>query len=496
VNGLSLSSWLIFMDELTALACLLLAGLTSFLAWRRRDLSGIAVLHVQAVLLATTGLCFWQGELQGQPPGIRIFVAFVAWLAVPFYVAFVRSMLAFRNPTEFEDEIHSHRKVAVDNQKRFQTLWDSNMVGMMIGDTYGNLLEVNDAYLQLVGYSRQEFEAGKVRWSELTPTEFAEREHEAIQEFQAQGACKPYEKQYSHKDGHRVDVVIVYALLQAGDPALAIGYVLDVTESKQKIETEKATLRRKQFLFNMSHELRSPLHNIMTATDMVLEGLLGDMSDKQLEINYLIQRNAKHLLNIINDILDISRIEAGKYILVIENIDPLALVDDVLLLVRSLFDQKTQTLTIRLDESVPSVFPGDPLRLKQALVNLLSNANKYSPENTEVTLDLTFDSQAEEIRIAVKDAGSGISQEALDYILKPFERVSSSTIDNIPGSGLGLPIAQKIVEQHQGRLEIHSSVGSGSEFVMVLPLNPQPLPHFQSKALKTVLEHVLQEAER
>lgn len=497
VFGLPLSSWLIFMDELATLACLLLAGLTSFLAWRRRDLPGFSVLHVQAVLLATLGLCLWRDALWPQPPGIRIFVTVVAWLAVPSYFIFVRSMLAFRNPNELEKEIHSHRKVAIHTQKRFQTLWDSNMVGMVISDTLGSLLEVNDAYLELIGASRSEFEAGHVNWKKITAPGCIERDQEAIQEMLSQGACKPYEKQYIHKNGSYVDVVIVYALLEAGDPAIVIGYVMDITEGKQKVETEKATLRRRQFLFNMSHELRSPLHNIMTATDMVLEGLLGDMTNKQLEIHYLIQRNANHLLHIINDILDISRIEAGKYILHIENIDPLALVDDVLLLVNSLFDQKAQTLTIHIDERVPTVFPGDPLRLKQALVNLLSNANKYTPEGTKVTLGFTIDEPQNEIRITVQDTGPGIPQEALHYILKPFERVSSSSIDNIPGSGLGLPIAQKIVEQHQGRLEIHSILGQGSEFIIVLPLNPQSLRHLQSEPVcKSIFENALQEVER
>ena len=354
------------------------------------------------------------------------------------------------------------------SEAKFKALWDSSVIGMVIANLGIEILETNDAFLHMLGYTRRDFEAGLLSRERLTPMKWRYLDIQAIKEFKEAGSCSPYEKQFLDKSGKLIDVQVVFTPLNIHRRDMVIACIVDITERRKKEEAEMASLRKNQLLSNMSHELRSPLHNIATACNMGLEGFLGTLTDKQSKIFSLVRSNADHLLEIINEILDISSIEAGKDILHAQYFEPVQLIQETLQLTKPLIEQKQQRLTVDILDNLPSLFYGDFLRLKQALGNLLSNAHKYTPSGKQIRLR-AFINDIDELVMSVQDEGPGVPITSMEAIFRPFER-DNLVAQKIPGTGLGLPISKKIVELHHGRLEIETQLNQGSTFSILLPM--------------------------
>jgi PAS domain S-box-containing protein len=235
---------------------------------------------------------------------------------------------------------------------------------------------------------------------------------------------------------------------------------------RQQIELEQASNMKSQFLANMSHEFRTPLNAILGYTSMLLQGVSGSLGGAQRRNLERVDSNARHLLAIINDILDISRIEAGRMPVHLSRFELPVLVSEVLSEVEPLIARSK--LTMRRELPARLVLRSDRPKVKQILVNLLSNALKFTPAGA-VTVSATPRRRSKEVWISVTDTGIGIADRDRDRIFGDFQQVDASPTRQYGGAGLGLSICRRLAEVLGGKLTLASRVGQGSTFTLVLP---------------------------
>jgi signal transduction histidine kinase len=231
---------------------------------------------------------------------------------------------------------------------------------------------------------------------------------------------------------------------------------------------ESATRLKSQFLATMSHELRTPMNAIIGYTEIQLAGMTGDLSDEQRDYQERVLANGRGLLTLINDILDISKIESGRIDIAKRLFDPKRLVDEVVYQTKGLMTEKQLKLTLNYDEALPARLVGDEDRLKQVLINLVSNAVKFTQQG-EITIHAR-NSNADKWQLSVTDTGIGIPLHAQDLIFEEFRQVDGSEQRKHKGTGLGLAIVRKLVLLMGGRIEVKSKPNEGSTFTVTLPL--------------------------
>src|SRR5438552_1774901 len=236
---------------------------------------------------------------------------------------------------------------------------------------------------------------------------------------------------------------------------------------RQHLELEQASQLKSQFLANMSHEFRTPLNAILGYTSMLLQGVSGDLAAPQKNKMLRVDSNARHLLSIINDILDISRIEAGKMPLHLEEFEMPALVAELLAEVEPLIQKaRLQTLT-----DLPlgtALVLSDRQKVKQIVLNLLTNAIKFTPHG-QVKVMVREDERRGEVNIAVEDTGIGIAPQDQDKVFEDFRQADNSVTREYGGAGLGLAICRRLAKMLDGRIELQSRLGTGSTFTLVIP---------------------------
>jgi signal transduction histidine kinase len=250
-------------------------------------------------------------------------------------------------------------------------------------------------------------------------------------------------------------------------------YTRELAETNRQLElrnreVERANRLKSEFLASMSHELRTPLHTIIGFSELLAEGLQGTLNEKQRRFVNHIHKDSLHLLELINDILDLSKIEAGRLELRPEPFDFAAMVEESLAAVRAL----AQAKSIRIDTAieVPMAVDADRLRVKQVLVNLLSNAVKFTPDGGVVRVDARVQDQ---LVVSVTDTGVGIPKDEHESIFDKFHQVGATTKGVREGTGLGLAITKRLVEQHGGRIRVESEPGKGSCFTFTIPLGQE-----------------------
>jgi signal transduction histidine kinase/putative methionine-R-sulfoxide reductase with GAF domain len=222
-----------------------------------------------------------------------------------------------------------------------------------------------------------------------------------------------------------------------------------------------------QFLANMSHELRTPLNSIIGFSRVILKGIDGPITPEQEEDLNSIHNNGQHLLTLINEILDMAKIEAGKMLLSFEAVDLAETSYGAITAVRNIVEEKGLTLRAEIADNLPTI-EADPIRLKQILINLLSNAAKYTEKGR---VDLSVKSSgAQHVQIAVRDTGIGIAPEDYETLFRPFEQVDSSPTRVAGGTGLGLPLTKWMVTMHHGEIWFDSQIGEGTTFYVKLPV--------------------------
>lgn len=247
---------------------------------------------------------------------------------------------------------------------------------------------------------------------------------------------------------------------------------LRLTEELQKRARELQELDRLKsaFLANMSHELRTPLNSILGFADVMIEGLDGPLTPNMENDLKLIQKNGQHLLHLINDVLDMAKIESGKLNLIIEKFNLHEIFEEVASITSPLASEKDIALFIESDSDKEVFVSADRTRLRQVLINLMNNAMKFTDKG-KISIYAACEDR-ENVLIAVKDTGVGIPSDHLESIFHEFTQVDSSTTRKVGGTGLGLPISRRLIEMHGGKLWAESSgvEGEGSTFYVILPI--------------------------
>ncbi|MEH1766489.1 MAG: PAS domain S-box protein [Nostoc sp.] len=368
-----------------------------------------------------------------------------------------------------------------ESEARFRRLFESNLIGVAFWTVDGLVIDANDAFLQLAGYTRDEFTTlGKINWRELTPVEYKDLDDRAILEVQTTGVSKIYEKEYIHRNGKRVPIVLGVALLNDSQEH-GVAFVLDITNRKlaekecdrllecERTARQQAEIANKikdEFLAVLSHELRTPLNPILGWSKMLRTRKFDDKTTNHaLEA---IERNAKLQTQLIEDLLDVSRILQGKLNLNVCPVNLVMVVEAALETVRLAAEAKSIQIQTLFDPSLGQVM-GDPNRLQQVVWNLLSNAVKFTPTGGRVEIRLMeADNQ---IQIQVSDTGKGIIPDFLPYVFDYFRQADGTTTRTFGGLGLGLAIVRKVVEMHGGKVQAESpGEQAGATFTVELPL--------------------------
>ena len=233
-------------------------------------------------------------------------------------------------------------------------------------------------------------------------------------------------------------------------------------------QLEAASRHKSEFLANMSHELRTPLNAIIGFSEVLTERMFGELNEKQDEYLKDIHASGQHLLSLINDILDLSKIEAGRMELELADFDLPTAIENALILVRERAIRRGIRLSCTIDERL-GMIGGDERKVKQVLLNLLSNALKFTPEGGRIDVGARLHGLMAEI--SVTDTGIGIALEDHAAVFEEFRQVGTAD-KKAEGTGLGLALSRKFIELHGGRVWLKSQVGQGSTFTFTIPLRP------------------------
>lgn len=236
---------------------------------------------------------------------------------------------------------------------------------------------------------------------------------------------------------------------------------------QSKAFAEAANITKSEFLANMSHELRTPLNSIIGFSDLLLEKIAGELNEKQIRYVTNISTSGKHLLNIINDILDISKIEAGRMEFIHEEISIHTAINEVMATLSPIAVRKNIEIIKNIDKSI-EIIRVDKTKLKQILYNLINNAIKFTDSGGRVTLDVQ--SKNEKLVFKIIDTGIGIMKEDQDKLFTVFSQLDTANNRIYEGTGLGLAVVKKLVEMHNGVVWVESEIGKGSTFAFEIPV--------------------------
>jgi signal transduction histidine kinase len=241
----------------------------------------------------------------------------------------------------------------------------------------------------------------------------------------------------------------------------------------QSFELEKAYRLKSEFLASMSHELRTPINVMLGYTALMREKIYGELSNQQDEALAKVYTTSQHLLELINDILDLSKIEAGKMPVHIEKVSLEALINELSETIDPMIRNRGLSYATDVQPDMPTL-QTDRTKLKQILLNLLSNAIKFTHSGT-VSVIAQLAPGGEHVRITVKDTGIGIKAEHLDMIFEDFRQIDQSRTREYGGTGLGLSITKKLLTLLGGVISVESTYGMGSSFTLDLPLTTDPM---------------------
>jgi len=341
-----------------------------------------------------------------------------------------------------------------------------------------NTVIFSDDVRKMLGYSNEEDYPNKIRtWGEGLHPEDRDRAVEALTNhlFDKTGNTPYYlEFRLRRKDGEYIYIRASGETIRdnEGNAVRTAGALKDITEEKNillnteklRAEAEAASMAKSNFLSNMSHEIRTPMNAIIGMT------VIGKSADDVSRKDYCLEKieNAsQHLLGVINDILDMSKIEANKFELSSEEFDFEKMLQRVVNIIAFRADEKMQKLSIHIDKSIPKSLIGDDQRLAQVITNLLGNAVKFTPEEGFIKLDTRFLGKEDDlyaIQVTVTDSGIGISEEQQQQLFQSFQQAETGTSRKFGGTGLGLVISKNIIELMGGQIELTSEIGSGSSF--------------------------------
>jgi len=356
-------------------------------------------------------------------------------------------------------------------EARFRRLVDSNVQGVFFWNTNGETTGANDAFLRMVGYTREELDAGSIRWADMTPPELVEQDQRALRELATRGVCEPFEKEFIRRDGSRVPILVGPAMFE-DNQSEGFCFVLDLSERK-KLEQQFLRAQRVESIGTLAGGIAHDLNNIL-APIMLAVGLLKSEADtpKTRAILQTVADSAQRGADIVGQVLSFARGLEGRR----TEVQPKLLFKELENIVRDTFPKN-----IQLQFSVPSdiwTLFGDPTQVHQILLNLCVNARDAMPDGGSLiigaenrVLDQHYaemEGQAKAGRyvcMSVTDSGTGIPQEIIHRIFEPF----FTTKEVNKGTGLGLSTVIAIVKSHAGIANVYSEPGKGTSFKVYLP---------------------------
>lgn len=388
--------------------------------------------------------------------------------------------------------------------ERYKTLFESTPDGVMTVGADNKVISVNPAGAAIFGYENPEELIGMDANKFYSSTE---KREPIFTELLNKGYLKSKEAEVVRKDGTLIHIITSTIIRRdhEGNVLQWEAIFKDITERKKReielemnrdyfeelvkertaeLEEERASLAQRvaertaeliranrlkdEFLAAMSHELRTPISGILGMCEVLTSGVYGDLKDDQIASLQSIDESGRHLLSLINDILDVSKISVGQLDL---NIQPVSIkqVSEASL---RFIEREAQKKHLRVSSSFDSIamtINADERRLKQVLVNLLNNAVKFTPEGGSVGLEVTGDPENELVKFSIWDTGIGISKEQMSRLFQPFVQLDSSLSRRYSGTGLGLVLSRRLIEAHGGSISVESEPGKGSRFTFSLP---------------------------
>jgi PAS domain S-box-containing protein len=378
--------------------------------------------------------------------------------------------LLFRSLSESEKRLRK-------SEKKYRDLVEGIDEGVWAIDENANTVFVNRAMAEMLGYAPEEM-LGRHLFSFIDESEIEKAKSDL--EKRKSGISEKHEFEFLRKDGSGINTHLTTAPVidDAGNYRGAVAAVMDITDKKRiendllraKEIAETASKSKSDFLANMSHELRTPLNAIIGFSEFMLKADSEGLTKNHIEYLERIYSAGQHLLSLINDILDLSRIEAGKMELFAENIDLPGTLEYCMTMFREKARNHRIKMTLAADEA-PKIIRADLRKLKQIIINLLSNALKFTPDGGEIHVSASQNDGY--VQISVRDSGIGLKPEDMERIFAPFERAGEDGNTNIEGTGLGLSMVKRLVELHGGSVCAESAPGEGSAFYFTIPIERQ-----------------------
>jgi|GEM_PF-1755553 len=423
----------------------------------------------RAVLLLTGLILLWVFGFallavnQGLPLQIDDYQAYseqpAVWVVMAMVIGLFSGTIGYVGAALMQHLKHQAQALQ-RNEARLRGLFELSPIGIALSDVRtGRFLEVNEQLLADTDYSQEAFL--QLDYWQLTPREYESQEVQQLQLLLENGRFGPYEKELRRRDGSHFPVRVKGLLVKDANGQRQIWSMVEDISEEQRL----AKLQR-EFVSTVSHELRTPLTSITGALGLISGGVLGELPDQARGMLEIAQQNSQQLALLVNDLLDMEKLLAGKMEF---NLQPHALLSLVELALRnnqSYAEQHQVQLTL-VSQSDARVRV-DALRLGQVLNNLLSNAAKFSPRGAQVELGIKVHEGW--VRVSVQDHGSGIPLEFHNKVFDSFTQADSSSTRSKGGTGLGLAITRQLLERMGGRITFSSEVGKGTTFYFELPL--------------------------